>query len=87
MRDFFINSLDKIVGLLIILLSAAVVIGGLITMFTSPMAGGGFIPGIAVLVGGGIYVLVMGGFLYLGLGIYDNTKRTAEATERLANKG
>lgn len=87
MRDFFINSLEKIVGVLIILLSIAVVVGAVSIMFTPSIRGGGFLPGIAVFLGGGLYVLVMGGFLYMGLGIYDNTKRTAIAIEKMANKG
>ncbi|WP_456389851.1 hypothetical protein [Profundibacter sp.] len=87
MRDFFINSLEKIVGVLIVLMSVSVVIGGLVVMFTSPYNGGGFIPGLVVLVGGGFYILVMGGFLYLGLGIYDNTKRTADTLEIRSRKG
>jgi len=37
-----------------------------------------------VLIFGGLYVVLMGGMMYLFLGIYDNTKRTAEATERMA---
>ncbi len=44
--------------------------------------GGGPLAALMILIGGSIYVLFVGGFMYLGLGIYQNTKRTAEALER-----
>lgn len=84
MRDFFINSLEKIVTVIVFLMALGVLFGGLGTMFTPE---GGFIAGIVVWIVGAVYVLVMGGMLYLALGIYDNTKRTAEATERMARGG
>jgi len=86
MRDFFIRSLGNIVSVLIILMAIAVLAAGIGVMFTSPMNGGGLLPGLGVLIGGGVYVLVVGGFLYLALGVYDNTKRTAEAVEKLVKK-
>jgi hypothetical protein len=45
-------------------------------------AGGGILAGLAILVVGSIYVVFMGGLMYLGLGIYQNTKRAADALER-----
>ena len=44
--------------------------------------GGGPLAGLLILVIGAIYILFVGGFMYLGLGIYHNTKRTAEALEK-----
>ena len=91
MRDFFINIFEKLVGLIIILMLIAVIVGGLATMFGAGMGpggmGGGFLAGLAVLVIGGIYVVFIGGLMYLGLGIYQNTKATAEALQRMADKG
>lgn len=84
MRDFFINSFEKLVGILIIVMAIGVVIGALGTMFSGQ--GGGFFAGIAVLLIGAFYVVLTGGMMYLALGIYHNTMRTAEATERLADK-
>lgn len=78
MRDFFIGSFEKLISVLIILLGIGVVIGAL-----AAMAQEGFFAGIAVLIGGAIYTVVMGGMLYLAFGIYHNTKRTAEAVERM----
>lgn len=75
MRDFFISSFEKLITVIVGLMILGVVIFALMTMF-SPM--GGFLRGLMVLIGGGLYVIVMGGMLYLFLGIYHNTKRTAE---------
>ncbi len=83
MREFFIGALDKLVALLVILLAIGVAVGGLVTMFSG---NGGFLQGLAIWLFGGIYVLVIGGMLYLFLGIYDNTRRTADAVERMAAK-
>ncbi len=81
MRDFFIESLGKIISVLIILMGIGVIVGGIGAIFQ-----GNFLGGLGILIGGSIYVVVLGGFLYLALGVYDNTKRTAEAVEKLANK-
>ena len=83
MRDFFINSLEKIVTVIILLMVIGVVLSGFGAMFN---AQGGLLAGLAVWVFGGIYVLIMGGMLYLALGIYDNTRRTAAAVEALSAK-
>lgn len=92
MRDFFINSLEKLVGVVVVLLSLGVLIaavgatmGGNTTMGGQHM-GGGPLAGLLILVIGAIYVLFVGGFMYLGLGIYQNTKRTAEALEKPLNR-
>ena len=77
MRDFFIKSFEVIVSVVVVLMAAAVVIGGLVTMFS-----GGFLQGLGILIGGAVYVLFLGGLMFLGLGIYQNTKRAADALER-----
>ncbi|WP_209424855.1 hypothetical protein [Pararhodobacter sp. SW119] len=87
MRDFFIRSFEVIVGLLVIVMSVGVLIAGLAAMAgAGQMMGGqgGFFAGLAILVVGALYVLFIGGAMYLGLGIYQNTRRTADALERLA---
>lgn len=84
MRDFFIRSFEMIVSVVVVVAALVVFIGGLVTMFSHM---GGFLQGLMVWVIGAIYVLFMGGAMFLGLGIYQNTKRTADATERLANRG
>jgi len=83
MRDFFINSLEKLVTIIVAVLCVGVVIAAIATMFSDQ---GGFFAGIGVLIAGGIYAIMVGGLLFLALGIYDNTRRTAEAVEKLAAK-
>lgn len=79
MRDFFINSLEKLVAVIVLLMAIGVVIGAIVAMF-SPM--GGFLQAIGILIAGALYTVLMGGSLYLFLGIYQNTKRTADLLER-----
>ncbi|WP_109467665.1 hypothetical protein [Albibacillus kandeliae] len=80
MRDFFISSFEKLVAVIVILMGIMVVIGALGLMFSGQP--GGFISAIGLLIGGALYVILTGGMLYMVLGIYHNTKRTAEALER-----
>ena len=82
MRDFFINSFEKLVVVIIGLMSLGVVIGALGTLFSGQP--GGFIGAIAILIFGAVYIIMLGGVLYLFLGIHDNTRRTAEAVEKMA---
>ncbi len=88
MRDFFIQSLEKLIGVIIVLMSIGVLIGFLGITFgggTGPYGQpGGILAGLIFLVGGAIYVILMGGFMYLGVGIYQNTLRTAKAVEDMA---
>jgi small-conductance mechanosensitive channel len=84
MRDFFINAFEKLVGVVIVLLLIGVVIGAIGAAFAPSQPGqpSGILLSIAILLGGLIYVIFVGGALYLGLGIYQNTKRMAEALDR-----
>ena len=77
MRDFFINSFEKLVGVIIILIA----IGTLLGAFGAAQEGG-ILAFLAVLVFGAVYVVFMGGLMYLGLGISHNTQRTADALEK-----
>lgn len=92
MRDFFINSLEKLVSVLVILLGLGVLIGAAAAGFggggmgPGGMGGGGPVAAIAILIGGSIYTIIVGGFLYMGIGIYQNTKRSADALEKLLTK-
>ncbi len=83
MRDFFINALDKLVAVIVILMIIGVVVMA-VMMTQQPQ--GGILMALGVLVGGALYVVLLGGFMYLGLGIYHNTRRTADATEAMANR-
>ena len=92
MRDFFIRSLESVVNVLVILGAIGVIIAALAAGFGGGSMGtngegfGGPLAFIAVLVGGFFYLTVFAGFIYLALGIYNNTKRTAEAVERLQSR-
>jgi len=91
MRDFFIRGLEMVINVIVVLFAIVIVLAAGATAFGAgsgmtgpggmPIAGGP-IAGLMILVGGFIYLLLVGGFMYLGLGIYQNTKRTAEALER-----
>lgn len=83
MRDFFILWMERIVNVVIILGAVGVFVGGIAVMF-SPT--GGFLQGLLTWVFGAIYVILMGGMIYLGLGIYNNTRRTADAVEELTRR-
>lgn len=95
MRDFFINGFEILLGIILILMVIAVVAfagvaafgggGNSVMMNGQPMSGGPMVGGVILIVGL-IYVLFVGGLMYLGLGIYQNTKRTAAAMERMAGK-
>lgn len=84
MRDFFIGALDKIVGGIIVLLGLAVIVMAIVALFTPQ--GGGIFAALMILIGGAFYVLMTGGMLYLFLGIYKNTKITADATLELLER-
>ena len=93
MRDFFISAFETLVGVLVVLLALGVVIAAIAVAMGgggSGMGGpgmgpaGGPLAGLLVLIGGAIYVILVGGALYLGLGIYQNTRRTVELLERMA---
>ena len=75
MRDFFILALEKLIAVIVVLMMIAVLVVAVMAM-GSPQ--GGAVQGMAILVGGALYVVLMGGMLYLFLGIYNNTKRTAD---------
>jgi len=83
MRDFFIGWFESLVSIIVILMGIGVVRAALAAML-GPQ--GGFFAGVLVLVGGGLYTVFLGGMMYLALGIYHNTRRTAEAVETLASK-
>lgn len=85
MRDLFIGLFEKLVGVFVILLCLGVLVGT-VGAFLAPAPNGGILPAIAILIGGSIYAILMGGMMYLFLGVYHNTKRTAEAIEELAKR-
>lgn len=90
MRNFFIDTFDKLIGVIAVLMSIGVV------LFALGVSVAGFGPeapspagplgGLAILIGGGLYVAFLIGALYTFVGIYRNSERTVELLERLAAK-
>lgn len=83
MRDFFIDWAEKLLTVLIAFMVLAVVIAGFGAMFAPQ---GGFFQGLGILIGGTLYVIVMGGVMYLVFGIYRNTQKTNELLADLLRK-
>ena len=81
MRDFFIQSFEKLVSVIVVLMMIGSVLGAFVAG-----AQEGFLAFVLVLIMGAIYTVLLGGGLYLGLGIYQNTKRSAELLERIVSK-
>lgn len=85
MREMILSSFEKLVWALVIIIMLGAVLGGIGTML-SP-AEGGFFVGLLILIGGLIYAVIIGGVMFLFIGIHENTKRTAEALERINTLG
>ena len=84
MRDFFIRSLETIINVVMVVGGLGVLIAT-VAVASNPY-GGGMLAALAVLVGGTLYLMLVGGIVYLGLGIYHNTRRTAEAIEAMPKR-
>ena len=87
MRDFFIRGFEAILSVILIVAAIGIVIAAGAAAFGRPQIDGapsgmqGPVAGLAILVVGFVGLMIYGGLLYLGLGIYHNTRRTAEALE------
>ena len=88
MRDFFIRGFEAILTVVLILAAVLIVVAAGVAAFGNPTAievlpagASGPVAGAIILVVGFIVLLVNGGLLFLGLGIYHNTRRAAEALE------
>lgn len=53
------------------------------TVFLEAPGGEGLLMALVVWLVGALYLFLVAGLIYLGLGIYNNTRRTAEAVEQL----
>jgi hypothetical protein len=80
MRQAIINSLDILIWVLGALIALAGVIAGIVALAN------GQVMGLAILVGGLLYAVVFMGMFFLIIGIHNNTKRTADAVEKLGMK-
>jgi hypothetical protein len=99
MSDFFIRSLGSVVNILVVLGTIGVVIAALVAGFSQEpieISGGdigwllnftgGLLAFFVVLLAGFVFLTLLAGSIYLALGIYENTKKTAEAVERLQSR-
>lgn len=82
MRDFFIRSFERLIGLFIVIGAIVILVAAVAAALGSSGGGEGLLTALGILIGGGLYLVLVGGFAYLGLGIYHNTRRAAEALER-----
>ena len=86
MRDLFIGLLEKVIHVIVVLAALGIAIAAIAALFNAGgqmgIPGGGILAALGILVFGGLYLIMFAGFMYLGLGIYQNTKRTAELLEQ-----
>lgn len=79
MRQLIISSLD----MLIWLFAGLIALGGVIVGFMA-MGQGMVLQGLGIVIGGLLYAIIFAGMFFLIIGIHNNTKRTADAVEKLA---
>jgi len=77
MRQAIINSLDILIWIIGIILALGGTIAGIVALSQGQLVGIGFI------IGGILYAILMMGMFFIVIGIYQNTRRTAEAIERM----
>jgi hypothetical protein len=80
MRDFVIKSLD----ILIWVVGGLIAIGGIIVGMMA--LGQGQMQGILFIILAPIYAIIFCGMFLLAIGVYNNTRRTAEALEKMASR-
>jgi len=80
MREFVIKSLDVLVWIVAMVIVIVGVGAGFMAL------GQGQSVGLAFIIGGPIYAIVFAGAFFILIGTYNNTKRTADAIEKLASR-
>lgn len=90
MRDFFIIGLEYIIHVVVVLLLIFLFLGTTLTalsvwslpvVFPGGVGSTGPLAAIAFFFLAGLQIMLFAGFLYLGIGIYQNTRRMALALE------
>jgi hypothetical protein len=79
-RQTIINSLEMMIWAIGGLIAIVSVIGGIMAISAGQMQG------LLMIIGGPLYAILFMGMFFIVLGIHTNTKRTAEAIEKLANR-
>lgn len=80
MRDFFIDWAERLLVLFAVLTLLAVVVAG-VGAAGHPYYGS-FWRGAAIILGGGLYVVVTAGLMFVVFGIYRNTQETNRLLSR-----
>ncbi|SDL03449.1 hypothetical protein [Paracoccus chinensis] len=83
MRDFFIDCAERLLVWFTVLALLAVAVAGIGAML-QPF--GSFWQGLAILVGGGLYVVLMAGLMFVASGIYRNTQETNDLLSRYPDR-
>jgi hypothetical protein len=78
MRDFIIKSLDILIWVVGGLIAVGGVVAGLFALVN------GQVQGLLFIILGPIYAILFCGMFLLAVGVFNHTKRTAEALEKLA---
>lgn len=80
MREFVIKSLDILIWVVGGLMAVGGVLFGLFSLVQGQPAG------LMFLIIGPLYAILFCGMFLLAVGVYNHTKRTAEALEKLASR-
>jgi hypothetical protein len=88
-RHFFVRSFEVIISAFIVVSLIGVGLAGLIAFLSEggPSSQTAYLPALTIWAVGLVYILFIGGLLYLVLGIYQNTQRTVELLEKLSETG
>lgn len=76
MKDFVIRAMEVLVWVV----AALVLLGGILGGIT--LLGAGQMQGLIFIIGAPIYAIMICGGVFLAIGIYNNTKRMADAMEK-----
>ncbi|QDC07829.1 hypothetical protein FHY55_00570 [Oceanicola sp. D3] len=80
MRDTIIKIFDVLIWVIGALAAIGGIVGGIIALAQ------GEVVGLALIVGGILYAVIIMALFFIQIGIYYHTKRTAEAVEKLAGR-
>ena len=86
MKEFFIDWSEAILKVVMVVLLAAVPVAALVTLMRPAAEGGGLAFALGILLVGWVYVVLMGGVMFIMFGIYRNTERTNALLQDLLNK-
>lgn len=80
MRDIIIKIFDVMIWIIGGLVAVGGLIAGIVTLAQ------GEVVGLGIIIGGVLYAIMIMALLFIAIGVYYHTRRTAEALEKLANR-